>query len=163
MTRTVQKSSANNRVWSNCSGIVVHTRFPIVPPLSSPPPCLNLPAPASPPASFVQAPTSLCGWKKTACWSHMPGPLTPVVFAAGQKKRCNSTKEGSQPGVTWDNAAAGVFKGSASLLEPKGAQNTGALMYAHPCIGQIGRGDHLASIAGNIQKRHCLCQKEMCD
>jgi hypothetical protein len=33
---------------------------------------------------------------------------------------------------------------------PKGAQNTGAAMYAHPCVGPFGRGDPFASIAGNI-------------
>ena len=87
VTKKVQNSSENNRGWSNCSGIVVDTHFPIVPPLSSPLPFLCLPAPAFHPASILQAPTRICGWKKKACWSHMPGSLAPVVFAAGQKKK----------------------------------------------------------------------------
>ena len=163
VTRTVQKSSSNTRGCRNCRGILVHTRFPIVPPLFSPLPCLCLPAPVLPPASFVQAKTSLCGWKKTACWSHIPGSLASVVFAAGQKTRGSSTRKGVSREPPQENAAAGVFRVSASLHKPKGAQNTGSLRYTHPCIGRIGRGDHLASIAGNIQKRHCLFKKEMCE
>ena len=56
-----------------------------------------------------------------------------VVVAVPQKK--GVSHESPQ-----ENAAAGVFEGSASLHEPKGSQNTGAVMYAHPCIGQIGCG-----------------------
>ena len=106
------------------------------------------------------------------------------AFVAGQKKLVSHTcldhlhqlslqmarKQGAVPqkqGVSREspqgNAVSDDFGGSASLHGPKGAQNTGAVMYAHPCIGWIGRGDHFASTAGNIQEQHCLCKKDICE
>ena len=107
-----------------------------------------------PQKAFVDGRKQLIGH---TCLDH----LHQLSLQLSRKKGAVPQKKGVSQESPRENAAAGVFKGSASLHEPKGAQNTGALMYARPCICQIGRGDHLASIAGN-KKSSTVCVRRKC-